>query len=228
MNRTIHIFITAVVVLVLPVIVVARNGAADGRAGTLATEGTRLLKWEVLATHGKAGRIGAEVTNGYVESRQAGIARLRLTFSGPVDPTTLGAGAIDIRGQIGGDLSDMVVGLWLEKDDTVLVVQLADALDDADRYKLALSGRARAFDGGGIGGLRTRKLAALVGDTDGSGKVNYDDLIALRSRADAKLSGKTARFDVNCDGRFGPADEQLINKHFGRSLPKIRKRSRKS
>ena len=226
MNRTIHILIAAVAVLLLPVIVVASSGAADGRAGTPAAQGTRLLKWEVLAAHGKAGRIGAEITDGYVESRQAGIVRLRLTFSGPVDPATLGVGAIGIRGQIGGDLSDMVVGLWLEKDDTVLMVQLADALDDGDRYQLSLSGHVRAFDGSRIGGVKTRKLAALVGDTDGSGEVDYSDVVALRAQAGAELSGMTARFDVNCDGRFGPADEQLVHKHIGSALPKVPKKSR--
>ena len=223
MSRIVHILVVAAAMLALPAVAAARDDAAGREDGT-AAPGTRLLKWEVLSAHGKAGRIGAEITDKYVESRRAGIARLRLTFSGAVDSATLGVGAIAIRGQTGGDLSDMVVGLWLEKDDTVLMVQLADALDDGDRYQLSLSGQVRAFDGSRIGGTRTRKLAALVGDTDGSGEVDYSDVVALGAQAGVELSGETARFDVNCDGRFGPADEQLVHKHIGRALPKVPKK----
>jgi len=223
MSRIVHILVAVAAMLALPVVAAASNDAAGREGGTAASGAAQLLKWEVLAAHGEAGQIGAEITDDYVESRCAGIARLRLTFSGPIDSATLGVGAIDVRGQIGGDLSDMVIGLWLEKDDAVLVVQLADALDDGDRYELTLGDQVRAFDGRDIGGIKTRKLAALVGDIDGSGEVDDSDVVALQAQAGLELGGETARLDVNCDGRFGPADEQLVHKHIGHALPKAPK-----
>ncbi|HOI54091.1 MAG TPA: hypothetical protein PLP01_02475 [Phycisphaerae bacterium] len=180
---------------------------------------TRLLKWEVLARHGEAGMVGAEVTAGYVESRRAGIACLRLTFSGPVDPTTLGVGALSIRGQLGGDLSDMVAGMSLQGGDTVLVVQLAEALDDGDRYSLSLGDQVRGVAGTGIGGTRRCEAAALVGDTDGSGRVDYADVAALRMAAAGAGGALVHRCDVDGNGRLDQADEDAITARSGRTLP---------
>jgi hypothetical protein len=179
----------------------------------------RLLKWEVLARHGDAGMIGAEVTPGYVESRRAGIACLRLTFSGPVDPATLGAGALNIRGQLGGDLSDMVAGLSLQDGDTVLVVQLTEALDDGDRYNLSLGDQVRGVAGTSIGGTRRCEAAALIGDTDGSGRVDSADVAALRLAAAGTGGPLALRCDVDGNGRLDQADEDAIMARSGRTLP---------
>ncbi|MBN2584511.1 MAG: EF-hand domain-containing protein [Planctomycetes bacterium] len=212
------------VTLTATVSLCGRPAQAGPAADAPVDDATRLLKWEILARHGDAGMLAAEVTAGYVESRQAGIARLRLTFSGPVDPATLGVGALGIRGRLGGDLSDMVAGMWLEKDDTVLVVQLAEALDDGDRYTLSLSDQVRAAAGARIAGGHSCEAAALVGDTDGSGRVDYADVQALRAAAAAaKIDASVSRFDVDCNGRLDESDEQTILSRTGRTLPKLPK-----
>ena len=178
-----------------------------------------IAKWEVLTTHGKTHDLAVAMAENYIESRAAGVTRLRLTFTGPIDRKTLTASALSIVGQAGGDMADLIGGLSLEEGDTVLVVDLLDKLPDKDRYTLALSDDVRSRSGTSLAGSKARHIGTLAGDVDASGTVSLADVMEIRSQLGKTLDSRNARCDLDCSGDISEADLILIQSLDGHALP---------
>jgi len=174
--------------------------------------------WEVLAPHGAAGEVAVAAGAGYVEPRNGGISKLRLTAGGTLDPATINNGVISITGLSGGNLSHMVSQVTLTGGGTVIVVDLSAALPDADRYTIGLADTVKTLGGNDVTD-RTAEIAALAGDVDSSGAVAPADMAAVRSQAGAAVGSATGQYDVDGSGAITPADMLAVRRRLGQSLP---------
>lgn len=176
--------------------------------------------WTAVADHGALGELAIAAGENYLESREAGLARLRLTFSAALNPATVNNAAVSLVGQTSGNQAARVAGVTLSGGNTVIVVQLSSPLPDADRYTLTLADTVKGADGKLVdGSSRVRHLAALAGDVDGSGVVGAGDVVALRNQAGAAVTAATARYDLNGSGTITGADMQEAESRKGHRLP---------
>ena len=178
-----------------------------------------IAKWEVPMDHGPAGEVATLLSQGCVECRSGPLAQLRLTFSQPLDAATVNNSSLAIQAQGAGDLSSTISGISLTSGNTVMVVTLSAGLPDADRFTVTLSDSVKDSAAADLVGDKSIAFARLVGDTDGSGTVDLDDMTAIRSSAGRSLGGGYARYDIDCSGRITPADMRAARALDGHALP---------
>lgn len=177
-----------------------------------------ITRWEVVVQgHGQTWT--TEVPDGHVEPRAAGISRIDITFSAPLDPSTVTIAAATIEGAAAGDVSAMISTITLSGDLRTIQVELTAALPDADRYTVTVSDAVRDATGNAITGQRSRVLSALVGDVDGSGEVTAADLLTVRSLAGEPIDATTIWCDVDCSGAVTGADMLPVRGAMGHALP---------
>jgi parallel beta helix pectate lyase-like protein/Big-like domain-containing protein/dockerin type I repeat protein len=174
--------------------------------------------WQVLSVHG-AVEMTPEFGEGYVHADLAGATRLRLSFNRPVDPATVNQSSVTIVGVTHGDQAGKISSVTLVDDNKVLSVVLSEALSDADRYTVTVASAIRADDGSELSGSKSRPLAVLAGDVNGSGTVTAADVVAIRDRAGQAVAGETARYDVNGSGGITGDDMQAVRLRLENQLP---------
>ncbi|MBN2583646.1 MAG: heparinase II/III family protein [Planctomycetes bacterium] len=176
--------------------------------------------WAVAADHGAAGSVTTNVSDGYIEPRQAGLQTLKITFDKPIDPSTVQTGAVTIVGAVHGDVSGQIGSLSLDSNQTVLTVALSSALPDADVYTVTVTDILRAAGSGeSVSGDADVSLRALAGDVDASGAVTAADVLVVRAVAGTTVAATTARYDVNGSGAVTAADQQSVRVRLGQALP---------
>ncbi len=173
-----------------------------------------VTQWQVPSGTGYFA-IGAEQTLASL----AGLRELRISFTQEVDADTIGSAPVDIIGQNGGDMSQMIDSVTLSADGRTLIVQLSGPLPDADRYSFSLAAGLRSVDGTELTGSSSQTIAVLAGDIDGSGRVDERDVLAARAMVGQPLSPDGWRYDVDGSGSVSGADLRHVRKLMGSSLP---------
>ncbi|MBN2584412.1 MAG: hypothetical protein JXL80_15230 [Planctomycetes bacterium] len=171
-----------------------------------------ITKWELLAAHGAAGTLGAEISDNGVEARGQGITQLRLTFDNPLNPATVNSGSVIVTGQT-------TSGCTLESGNRVLVATLAAALPNAARYTASLSASVRGEGDTDVVGDTSLVFGVLAGDVDGNETVSALDIVAIRAKAGQALDGSTVRYDVDCSGAITSDDMRSLRSQLGQALP---------
>ncbi len=178
-----------------------------------------ITKWEAPMDHGPAGEVATLLSEDYVECRSAPLTRLRLTFSQPLDAATVNNSSVAIQAHAAGDLSSTVSDISLTSGNTVMVVTLSAGLPDADRFTVTLSDSVKDSAGTDLVGDKSIAFSRLVGDADGSGTVDLNDVAAVRSNSGRSLGGGYARYDIDGSGRITPADMRAARALDGHTLP---------
>lgn len=175
--------------------------------------------WFLVADHAGQGAIACEVTDGYVEPRAAGIRRIRIGTSRPVDPATATAAAVTITGAANGDQAALVDTLEVSPDGMTLTVSLSAPLPDADAYTIGLTAALQSTEGETLVGDVDMTLAALAGDVDASGTVAEADVVALRAQGGQSATPTACRYDLDGSGDVTGADQMLVRARIGNHLP---------
>ncbi len=180
--------------------------------------GCDVTKWESIGTHAQGvGDVALDIpnNNNFSEPRN-GIKKLRVTFSGAVDPTTAIPGNVIRCGNNSAgspiDLSGVTVTTAAINGNTQMDINFAPQLPDFGRYRVALNGVkcvGGAAAGAGAGGL-SRILTALQGEANGDRRVNATDVGGCRSLVPRTPINPAVlnevRCDANNDGRINATD----------------------
>ncbi|NIA22256.1 MAG: hypothetical protein GWP05_09915, partial [Anaerolineaceae bacterium] len=175
-------------------------------------------RWQVVADHGPAGTLVTTVGDNFTEPRLAGLRKLAVQFTRPVDPATLLPGAVTITGQAGGDVSSLVESLTLDGARRTLTIALSAALPDADLYTVAITSGLKDFLGASAGGDSDLTLRVLAGDVDGSGSVTQADMLVVRA-AGLVVDAERAPTDIDQSGTISAGDMSAVRCRLGNQLP---------
>ena len=199
----------------------------DLQSGTLAngfevrnhdTSPPTINSWAVVATHTGVGDVAVPAADEYIESRNAGLKRIRVVFSEPMNQSSAGPGAVNIRGLLGGDRSSLVTTLtW--SDSTTVIIGLSAALPDQDAYKVTLGTAFEDLAGNALSGDVDRVLAALKSDVNSANGVNGTDSRVEQTKMGLLIDATTARYDVNTSGHIDGTDSRIIQTNMGHTLP---------
>jgi hypothetical protein len=141
-----------------------------------------------------------------VESRQGstvGTYSLVLNFSAPVSGI-----AGSLKKQSDGTAATGTVGtITYDSTGTVVTVPLT-GVANAQSINLRLTGIQST--GGGAVGTIDIPFNVLWGDVNADNVVDNLDLNIVQGQRGASLNNLTARYDINCDGQIGAADEALV------------------
>jgi len=176
--------------------------------------GLTIEKWECLVDHGAAGELATPVADDTVEPRTSGVTKLRVTFSKPIDPTTLmpAIGAVTISGRVTGSQTGLIAALSLDPTGTVLTIGLSSPLPDGDSYGVAITEQVTTPDGTPVEGDRNVSLTARAGDVNASGQVSAADILAVRSAAGQAVTPASAGLDVDCSGAINGSDLMAVRR----------------
>jgi len=144
---------------------------------------------------------------------------LRVDLGRPLDPRTAVAGAVEIRGLHGGDVSGRIERLTLDPSGRAITVRLSAPLPDADVYTFRITDVLRTTSGEPLPGDAATTVAALAGDVDASGAVTAVDILAVRAHAGKPVDAATRVYDVNDSGDVTGADMLAARTRLGRRLP---------
>jgi hypothetical protein len=177
----------------------------------------QITAWNLLTQHG-AEHLTTPITENMIEPRLEGVTRIRITFTGALDPATVTPQAVTITGDTSGDLSHRIAQLSLTAGDTILVT-LSTALPDAERFTLEVADTVTDLAAQPLQADRHIRLATLAGDVDGSGAVTATDLLAIRTHTGKAVATDTARHDVDGSGTITADDMRVLRPLLGRTLP---------
>ena len=166
-----------------------------------------------VQNQGTAGPIGFDIpTDGSaaVEARAGAVAGryvLVLNFNSPV------SGLTDSLGLQGGSTGaeGTVTSLSYDSTHTVVTVQL-DSVGNAQRLNLHLAG---ILPGNGTADV---PFNLLVGDANGDGIVNQEDLSLVQAYVSSRVTPDNIALDVNSNGVIDAADVALVSAHLGTQL----------
>lgn len=164
-----------------------------------------------------------------IAARLRGPRRFRISFSAPLDASTVDNAAVSIIGRTGGNQAGLISSVELA-DQRTLVVNLSQPLPDTDWYTITVNPGVLGANGSALSGKLSLRLGTLAGDVDASGKVDVADMMIVRSlvglgvRAEktipAQLDGETVgRADVDGSGGVTGADLLLVRRLMGTMLP---------
>ena len=171
-----------------------------------------------MATHTGVGDVAVPAADEYIESRNAGLKRIKVVFSEPMNQSSAGPGAVTIRGLLGGDRSSLVTTLtW--SDSTTVIIGLSAALPDQDAYKVTLGTAFEDLAGNALSGDVDRVLAALKSDVNSANGVNGTDSRVEQTKMGLLIDATTARYDVNTSGHIDGTDSRIIQTNMGHTLP---------
>jgi len=186
--------------------------ALDGRP-------PEIIRWEVLENHGLAGEIARPASDGFVASTIDGLRKVRVTFTRPVDPATVGPSAVSLRGQLSGDVSYLVSAVRLSDGGATLTIHLDAGLPDEDRYVLTLRNTVTGAGAAPLAGNRDLVFVVLAGDVNASGAVAPGDVLAMRSKIGQPVTPETAPYDVDCSGDITAIDMLTVRALEGHGVP---------
>jgi len=169
----------------------------------------------VAGEHGQgAGEVLLQIPDDgpFSEPRTAGVTRLQVEFSEPIDPASFTPASVRLAGndQAGDpvDLSGIVIAASTTDGDTAGVIEFAPALPDVGRYLVRIDGVSDVA-GNPLAGDEDVLLTALAGDALGDLRVSAIDLSYIWANRTSQIDGVTesqTRSDVNCDGRVNAID----------------------
>jgi hypothetical protein len=194
-------------------------GATLVCAGSLRAQ-AQISAWYVVAPHGGA-ELVTSVADNFVEPRAQGLRKLRVEFSGAINAATVNTGSVSVWGDTSGNLADRVASVTLLADNRTLEVALTQALPNAERFTVRASNALRGADGNAITGDQDRRLATLIGDADGSGRVTAADVLAVRGQAGQAVSGTNGRYDLDGSNAITGGDMMAVRDRLGSQLPVI-------
>ncbi len=213
----------------------AANACGEGQASPTwhysTAAGISIVGFESCRDHGQS--VGEACLNipddgSFIESRLGGIERIRVRFSGAVDPNSWDQSSVVILrlDQFGQsiDLSNVSISLDLIDANATGVIEFNPSLPDHARYCVAIQSVVGA-DGGPLDGDRDRILAALAGDCLADGSVTNADLAYVRVRRGIDpiddQSNDEIRADILTDGRITNADLAAARVRRGNSINSI-------
>ena len=198
--------------------VVAAGKAYNGTDYDTALAQLQGAAWEVRCTHGAGvGEIWTAVSDGYVESRTAGLACVAVRLGEAVDPASVSTASLLISDTDNPLLTHTATGAALESDGRTLVFTFA-ALPNAHRYTFELAATVTDAAGCPLSVAPSLAIAALAGDANGDGSVAVADLAALRERSSLLVIPALARYDLNADGRINVGDLLAARARIGGGL----------
>jgi hypothetical protein len=172
-----------------------------------------ITAWAVVAAHTGVGDVAIPAADNYIEARDSGISRIKVTFPGPMSPG--GPSAVSIVG-LGGDQSGLVSNLLWSAGNTVVEIALSAALPDQDAYRVTL--RFKNLAGYPLSDNH-RVMASLKGDVNSSGAVSGIDSRVLAAQIGKAVGPTTARYDMNLDGAINGFDTRIVGQYMGHALP---------
>ena len=171
--------------------------------------------WAVQATHGAAGTFVTPLADGACEPRRAGLRKIEITLSRPLNAATALPTAMAIAGQSHGNVSSLVQTVTVLPAGNVLAVELSSPLPDGDVYTVTITATLKDADGQSVSGDADLSVRVLAGDVDASGTVTPADILAARSAAGRPLTAATARYDVDSSGAITGSDLLAIRSCLG-------------
>jgi hypothetical protein len=148
----------------------------------------------------------------FSEPRAAGVTRLLVQFSEPIDPGSLTPESVLLAGNDASgepvELSSVVVTTSTRAGETIGVIDFEQPLPDVARYLVRIEGVTDTL-GDPLTGDADRIFSALAGDANSDLRVNAIDLSYLWPRRTTHIDGVSAdqtRSDVTCDGRVNAID----------------------
>lgn len=175
--------------------------------------------WEVIESHGSAGEVVIPAAEGFVASGLDGLRKVRVTFTGPLDPATVTNGSVSILGTLNGSLSGLISDLSLGAGHTEMTILLSAPLPDGDRFVFTIANSLAGAQGSLLSGNRDRLLATLAGDVNGTGQVAASDVVLVREKVGLPVTAATARYDLDGSGTITAVDMLAVRALRGHSLP---------
>jgi len=194
----------------------AGNRGTDDTVDELVIDAASLTAqaWYSAARHDNVGEALLEVPDDgtFSEPRRAGVTRLVIQFSEPIDPGSLTPGSVLLAGNDASgepvELSSVVVTTSTRAGGTIGVIDFEQPLPDVARYLVRIEGVTDTL-GDPLTGDADRIFSALAGDANSDLRVNAIDLSYLWPRRTTHIDGVSAdqtRSDVTCDGRVNAID----------------------
>jgi hypothetical protein len=173
-----------------------------------------IIGWEIATTHGHSvGELWYPVQDGYVEPRANGIVKLGISFDQPMDITNTDPNVISIYTEPNVFHSNPHSIAW--KSGRRMVVMLRPALPDQQTYTISIAAGIQSVFGDPLKADSRLCLTALMGDSNASGAVNAQDMLAVRTHLGETVAANNARFDVNCSGAIDVQDVLMVNANVG-------------
>jgi len=148
----------------------------------------------------------------FSEPRMAGVTRLVIEFSEPIDPASFTPASVRMAGNDVDsnpvDLSDITVSTSTAVGETVGIIGFTPALPDAVKYIVQIEGVTDVAGNPLVRG-NNRIFTALAGDAMEDLRVTAIDLSYLWANRAFTIDGVTesqTRSDVTCDGRVNAID----------------------
>jgi hypothetical protein len=116
---------------------------------------------------------------------------------------TSGTGSVSSANIDSSDAHNYIVNLTGVTNAQVITVSLANVSDSAGNFSGALSA----------------SMGVLLGDTNGSGRVDAADVSSVRQQTLQLVTSSNFREDVNTSGRIDAADVSLVRQQTLTSLP---------
>ena len=145
-----------------------------------------IVDWKSIVTHGANNTIGLVIPSDstFSESRNGGVTKLRLSFSSPIDPTTVSASNVikcgnDVNGQP-VDLSGITVTTTVLSGNAAVDINFSPKLPNYARYRVRLNG-VEDVACHTITSNNERIFTSLFCDMTGDRRVNATDVGGVRS-----------------------------------------------
>ena len=169
-----------------------------------------------VVTHGSVGDFESVMDAGtIIEHRASGVTKLVVAFDMAMDPATTIPANVAATGLVHGAYTG-AVGTSLAGGDQ-LTITFDPALEDVDRYVVALSGMTSL--GGAESADPTFEVIALEGDVNHDLATNTTDASILKLRFGLPVDGTTWVYDYNNDGEINTTDFSQVKLKFGNSAP---------
>jgi hypothetical protein len=169
-----------------------------------------------VVTHGSAGDFESMMSDRtIIEHRNNGATELVVRFDMAMDPATTIPANVAATGLVHGAYTG-AVGTSLAGGDQ-LTITFDPALEDVDRYVVALSGMTSL--GGAESADPTFEVIALEGDVNHDLATNTTDASILKLRFGLAVDGTTWVYDYNNDGEINTTDFSQVKLKFGNSAP---------
>ena len=163
-------------------------------------------------THGNAGTFDVDLTSGNgIECRTldtSGDYMLVFTFSNTLSSVdgasvTSGMGSVSSNNIDSNDAHNYIVNLTGVINAQVIIVSLSNVTDSAGNFSNTVSGQ----------------MGVLVGDVDGSGRVDSTDVFQVRQQSLQNTNSSNFRMDVDASGRIDSTDVFITRQSTLSSLP---------
>jgi len=158
--------------------------------------------WKSVVTHGASNTIALTMESEFSESRNGGVTKLRLSFSGPIDPASVSASNVVICGNDVNDqpldLSGITFTTAVLAGNMIVEINFTPKLPNYARYRVRLIG-VEDMDCNVISVNSERIFTALFGDASGDRRVNATDVGWVRTLEGTSPINPGVESQVRCD-----------------------------